>query len=244
MKRTERHHLKDNELAHLAAAARQTVEERKKQATIGLIAVVAVLVLAIGFMAWRSRGASRSSQLLAEAVVASEAQVGPPPAPGAPPAGLRFNTEKERYEASLAKFKALADQYPSSEAGIFARYREAAIQMALGNTTEAAAAYQQVVDRGGSSLYAQMARLGLADAQARSGQLDQAITTYKTLAEQKDGTLPVDGILMQLGRAYLDAGKQADAEQTFNRLVSEFPQSPFSGDARRELDTLKKTKTT
>ena len=53
--------------------------------------------------------------------------------------------------------------------------------------------------------------------------------------------LPVDGILMQLGRAYLDAGKQADAEQTFNRLVAEFPQSPFSGDARRELDGLKKT---
>ena len=61
--------------------------------------------------------------------------------------------------------------------------------------------------------------------------VDQAISTYKTLADQKDGTLPVDGILMQLGRAYLDAGKQADAEQTFNRLVSEFPQSPFSGDA-------------
>ena len=167
--------------------------------------------------------------------------MGPPPAPGAPPAGLRFSTEKERYEAALAKFKAVADQYPSSEAGIFARYREAAIHMALGNAKEAAAAYQQVVDRGGSSLYGQMARLGLADAQARSGQLDQAISTYKTLAEQKDGTLPVDGILMQLGRAYLDAGKQADAEQTFNRLVSEFPQSPFSGDARRELDDLKKT---
>ena len=46
---------------------------------------------------------------------------------------------------------------------------------------------------------------------------------------------------MQLGRAYLDAGKHADAEQTFNRLVSEFPQSPFTSDARRELDSLKKT---
>jgi TolA-binding protein len=241
MKRTERHHLKDNELAHLAAAARQTVEERKKQATIGLVAVVTLLVLVIGFLAWRSRGVSRSSQLLAEALVVTEAQVGPPPAPGAPPAGLRFSTEKERYEMALAKFKAVADQYPSSEAGIFARYREGAIHMALGNAKDAAAAYQQVVDRGGSSLYGQMARLGLADAQARNGLLDQAISTYKTLAEQKDGTLPVDGILMQLGRAYLDAGKQADAEQTFNRLVTEFPQSPFSGDARRELDGLEKT---
>jgi outer membrane protein assembly factor BamD (BamD/ComL family) len=53
--------------------------------------------------------------------------------------------------------------------------------------------------------------------------------------------VPVDGVLMRLGRVYLDAGKKSDAEQTFNRLVEEFPDSPFSGDARRELDQLKKT---
>jgi len=46
---------------------------------------------------------------------------------------------------------------------------------------------------------------------------------------------------MQLGKAQLDAGKPTDAQQTFNRIVEEFPDSPFSSDARRELDTLKKT---
>ena len=97
-------------------------------------------------------------------------------------------------------------------------------------------AYQQVIDRAGSSIYGQMARLGLAEAQTRSGQFDQAINTFKELSLRKDGTLPVDGILMQLGRAYLEAGKRADAQQTFTRLVDEFPESPFSGDARRELD--------
>jgi len=45
---------------------------------------------------------------------------------------------------------------------------------------------------------------------------------------------------MQLGRTYRDAGKRDDAQQTFNRLVEEYPQSPFAGDAKRELDSLKK----
>ena len=81
-----------------------------------------------------------------------------------------------------------------------------------------------------------MARLGLAEAQARAGQYDQAINTFKDLAQRKDGPLPVDGILMQLGRTYLDAGKRADAQQTFNRLVEEFPDSPFTRDAKRELE--------
>jgi outer membrane protein assembly factor BamD (BamD/ComL family) len=51
----------------------------------------------------------------------------------------------------------------------------------------------------------------------------------------------VDGILLQLGQTYRDAGKSADAQQAFDRLIKEFPDSPFAPDARRELDTLKKT---
>jgi outer membrane protein assembly factor BamD (BamD/ComL family) len=86
-----------------------------------------------------------------------------------------------------------------------------------------------------------MARLGLAEAQARAGQYDQAISAFKELTQLKDGPLPIDGILMRLGQAYLDAGKRADALQTFNRLVEEYPDSPFSADAKRELDNLKKT---
>jgi outer membrane protein assembly factor BamD (BamD/ComL family) len=53
--------------------------------------------------------------------------------------------------------------------------------------------------------------------------------------------MPVDAILMQLGRTYLEAGKRSDAQQTFNRIVEEFPDSAFSSDAKRELDNLKKT---
>ena len=77
--------------------------------------------------------------------------------------------------------------------------------------------------------------------QAQAGQYDQAINAFKELAQRKDGVLPIDGILMQLGRAYVGAGKPADAQQTFNRLVEEFPTSPYITDARRELDDLKKT---
>jgi hypothetical protein len=86
-----------------------------------------------------------------------------------------------------------------------------------------------------------MAKLGLAEAQARAGKFDQAIAAYKDLASNTSTTLPVDGILMQLGRTYLTAGKPMDAEQTFNRIVTEFPDSQFVVEARQELDTLKKT---
>ncbi len=239
MKRIERRHLKENELQALARQARDAFEERKRETTV-LIAVVAVVgAIAIGYIAWRERVQSRAHALLAEAVVVLEAPISPPPAPGQPAQGLRFATERERAQAALTKLKAAADAYPSTDAGLYARYQEGATYMALGNATQAAAAYQQVIDRDGNGIYGQMARLGLAEAQARSGQYDQAIKTYQELSQRKDGPLPVDGILMQLARTYRDAGKRTEAQQTFNRIVEEFPDSPYTSDARRELDTLK-----
>jgi predicted negative regulator of RcsB-dependent stress response len=241
MKRTERHHLKENELVQFANRARDTIDARQREIGVAAIAVILVSIAVIGYSAWQSRVEGRAGALLADAIIVSDARVGPPPAPGTPATGPSFPTDREKYESTAAKFKAVADQYPSSDSGLFARYREGATQMALGNSKEAAAAYQQVIDRAGNKLYGQMARLGLAEAQAREGQYESAINTYRGLADNKDGPLPIDGILMQLGRTYLEAGKATEAQQTFNRVVEEFPESPFSGDARRELDSLKKS---
>jgi predicted negative regulator of RcsB-dependent stress response len=241
MKRTERHHLKENELGRLARQARDTVGTRRRETTVAIAAVVIVAAAVLGYVAWNDRIDSRAEAMLAEAITTTETRVGAPVAPGTPGAGPSFATERARSEAALARFKAAADAYPDTDAGIFARYRQAATELELGNAAQAATTYQQVIDRAGDRIYGQMARLGVAEAQTRSGKYDDAINTFKELAQLKDGPLPVDGILMQLGRAYRDAGKKADAQQTFNRIVEEYPESAFSADAKKELDNLKKT---
>jgi TolA-binding protein len=238
MKRAERHHLKENELQTFARDVREQFEGRQREAMLGLAAAGVVVILAIAFFAWREHVQTQAATLLAGAVAVKDARIGPP---GTAEQGLRFNNERERAQAALTKFKVAADAYPSTDAGLYARLEEAATYMTLGNPAQAAASYQQVIDKGGNSIYSQSARLGLAGAHAAQGQYDQAINAFKELAQRKDGPLPVDGILMQLGRTYLDAGKRADAQQIFNRLVEEFPDSPFTADARRELEQLKRT---
>ena len=244
MKTQERRHLKDNELRNLALQARHTVSERRTETTTLIAVIVVVGALGLGYYGWRDRVQGKAHGLLAEAMAVQDARVGPPPAPGTPSAGLYFPTERERSQAALTKFKIAADAYPSTDAGVYARYQEGALSLALGSTPGAIAAYQQVIKESGDNFYGQMARLGLAEAQARGGQYDPAINTFKEMAQRKDGPLPVDAILMQLGRTYLDAGKRADAQQTFNRIVEEYPESPFTGDARKEIETLKKGSTT
>src|SRR3954465_11954670 len=255
MKRTERQHLKENELQAFARQAREQIESRRRETTAIIAIALVVGAAALGVFAWGERvqskatrlladarrGRARAPRLLAEAMAVQAARVGPPPAPGSPSAGLYFPTERERAQAALTKFKIAADAYPSTEAGMFARYQQGTLSMSLGTPPGAIEAYQQVIAKNGDGFYGQMARLGLAEAQARSGQYDKAINTFKELAQRKDGPLPVDGILMQLGRTYLEAGKRSDAQQTFNRLVDEYPESPFSSDAKKEIESLKKS---
>jgi tetratricopeptide (TPR) repeat protein len=238
MKRTERRHLKQNELQRFALQAHRVVEDRQREVSVAIIAVLVIAAIGGGYAIWRGRVQSRAHALLAEALAVQEAKIN---VLGSPSAAGGYPNERARLQAAVAKFKAAADAYPSTDTCIFARYREAATQAELGNSAAAVPGYEEVIRRSGDDIYGQMARLGLAEVHARSGQFDQAINIFKELAQRKDGPLPVDGILMQLGRTYREAGKRADAQQTFNRLVQEYPESPFMSDAKRELDSLNKT---
>ncbi len=240
MKSTERHHLKDNELAQLTAGAGTLVAAQRGPILAILVAVVVVLAGFGGYSAWKGRNESRAATQLASALTVEEARVGPPAAFGTQaPTGPSFVSEREKSQAVLTKYKEVADAFPNSDAGIYARYREATTYMKLGVPKSAAESFQQVISTGGTSLYAQMAKLGLAEAQAQSGEYEPAIATFRDLAQRKDGQLPVDGLLMRLGRTQVDAGKSTEAEQTFNKLVTEFPESQFAADAKKELEQLK-----
>jgi hypothetical protein len=139
----------------------------------------------------------------------------------------------------VPKLKAAAEAYPNTTAGITARYHLAGAYSTLGRHQEAVQAYDDVIARHGNGLYGRMARLGKADEQARTGQYDAAIAAFRALSESKDGDLPVDAILMQLGRTYAAAGKKDEAQKTFTKIVDEHPESPYSQEARRQLDLLK-----
>src|SRR5215510_7364005 len=156
MKRTERRHLKQNDLGALTRQVQDTLEEHRNEATWIIAVLVVIGVAAFGFWAWNQRVESGVHALLADALIVQEARIGPPAA-ATGGTGLTFPTERERAQAVVTKFKAAADAYPKTESGLFARYQEAATQMSLGNTAEAAKAYQQVNDAGGDKLYGQMA---------------------------------------------------------------------------------------
>jgi len=239
MKRTERHHLKENEFAEWLLGAKHWYEANSK--TVGYIGIAAALALAavMGTMAYRQMNQGKASSALAAALAVAEAPVLPPAPPeaGKPPVQRpgTYPTDRARLDAALPKLLAVAEAYPDSDAGLMARYRAAAALVAVGRTQEGAARYKEVVDKG-KGAYQVMARLGIAEAQLMAGQFDQAIASFKEVEALKSDDVPVDGVLMQLARAYQLAGKSEDAKKVFKRVVDEFPQSPYAAAARREVE--------
>ena len=246
MKSTERHKLKQNEFERTVAQARDAMAAKQKEITTAIVAVVAVLVISGGFVAYRSTRNNNATTLLAGALAVAEAPViaPPPPAPGsAPPiqAPGTYRTEQDRSQAALPRLQEAADAYPNTEAGITARFRLAATLAELGRHAEAEQRYQEVVQKTGSrDIYHYAAKMGVGEARLAQGKAADAVTTFQEIASDSNSQLPVDGVLMQLGRAAVVAGKTDDATRAFNRVVEEFPQSLYVTEAKEKLATIKK----
>jgi TolA-binding protein len=245
MKATERHKLKENEFAKSVEKAKDLVQQRQSQISKIAVALIVLLLAVAGYSWWRSDRDNRANQALASALAVYGMPVVPvpPPAPGSPPPVPQpgtFQTEQERLDASLPKFLEAANAFPNSTAGIAARFHAAAILAAQGKPGDAEQRYKEVVDKAGSTIYARTARLGMAESQVAQGKFDSAIAIYSDLSRDPNSTLPLDSVLMHLGRAYARAGKKEEAIRSFTRVVDEFPQSAYAADARKEMEETRK----
>ncbi|MDA1092686.1 MAG: tetratricopeptide repeat protein [Acidobacteria bacterium] len=255
MRRSERHHLKENAFAVFIGGLRQQLQDVGPTLGVGVAIGVVGLVLYGGYSWWSERAASQAGLLLATALVVADAPV-VPPAPPTPPAGEDAGAEAApeapfvqpagtypsvaaKMTEAVPKLLEAAEAYPNTSAGVTARYRAATGLAALGRHNESADQYLQVIERDGAGVYTRMATLGLADVELARGGYDAAITLLEesTSAEAAE-LLPIDGVLMRLGQAYELAGRTDEARATFQRVLEEFPQSVYAANAERELESL------
>ena len=251
MRREERHHLKENLLARIVRQVQEAARGNGR-AVIGTVVVVLLGLLgAAGYVVWQEQQNDRAGDLLAGAMAALNSAVIPPPSDGADATAAgasdepweqpenSFPSEKAKLEAVVPRLLVVADTYPRLPSGITARYEAAAALMTLGRHEEAKEDYQRVIDADSEGIHGRMARLGLAEAHIVTGDHAGAIALLERETGAVDSPVPVDAVLMRLGRSYRLAGQDADALAAFTRVVEEFPFSLYLSEARRKVDTLR-----
>lgn len=236
MKSSERHHLKENELTHALADARDRFQENRRTVALGAGVLILVLLGGLGYWAWKTRSETVAQTMLADALRIVQTPIAEA-TPGSKPAEGSYPTTAARAEAAVAKFTEVFNAYPSTDSGIAARYYTAAALAMLGRHGEAATRYQEVIDRAGtSSFYGRMAQLGVVEANSQAKQYDQAISAAQALVNNtSDEAMPKDALLMELGRVQAAAGKKAEAKQTLDKVIADYPDSPYVEEAKKLL---------
>lgn len=235
MKRTERHHLKQDELVQtLGTATDWLVDNQRIVVNVALVVVGAGLLLG-GLYVYRGRQADAARALLGQALEQFHGAVGNAPADGA--STPRFANEEQRYRAALEPLQRIADEFSGYESGRQARYYEGLCQVGLGDF-EAAEKSLQVLRAGSHDLLYYLASKALAGVKVERGDYTGAADILRSLVEDEADPLPKDYLLFELARAEERGGNLEEAQRYYDLVVAEHPDSQLRGDAMTRSEAL------
>jgi tetratricopeptide (TPR) repeat protein len=228
MARLKRKELKRNELAETFGRTVDYVSHHRRGATEAVAAVIAVLVLAAGFFLFRTWRAHQAGRELSAALEILDSPLASDAAAATAP---RTFPSAEARETEAAKHLREAAKKGSTEAG------RAAKTILAARTDKPATAAETLarVAREGHAEVAAMAEVDAARLLAAEGKTTEAIDRLKRAIESPESTTPKDVLLFTLAETYEKAGSSADARATYQRLVNDYPNSPYRSEAQGKI---------
>ena len=180
----------------------------------GLAAVV-VLGLVIWIIYSKVGGSSAEAQTaLGKAIETSQAPVSATP-PMAGSTQKTFTTQKERAEAAISEFQAVADKFGGS-VGEKAKYFVAVNRL----TVDRGAGISELEAlSSGSGEVGSLSKFALAQTRAEDGKADDAIKLYQELANVADPVVAKESIQWELAKLLEKQGKKKEAVDTLFGLV-------------------------
>lgn len=119
-----------------------------------------------------------------------------------------------------------------------ALYRLANEARRNGEGATAIARYRELQRRFPASAEAALSRVSLGGLLLEGGQMSQALTQFERYLKGGSTRLAAEALYGR-GRALGALGRQDEEAKNWRRLLSSYPDSPYSGEARRRLDALR-----
>ncbi len=225
-RRITRKQLKRNELVETMGRTVDYVSHHRRGVTEGLVAAAVVAVLIGGFLLLRGYRENQAGRELSAALAALDTPIaGQPASLGA---AKTFATAEARDKEADGHLRKAAD-HPGTSAG-----RAAALILAAREKAPNAETFARTA-REAEAEVAASAELGAARLLAAQGKKTEAIDRLKRAIESSASAAPKDALLFALGQVYEDSGSASDARATFQRLITDYPNSPYRNDARQKI---------
>jgi predicted negative regulator of RcsB-dependent stress response len=218
---------KDDEFVSSAELIFQWIADNLRPLLAGVAAVCVLALVWWGATKWLSARANDASLLLNHAVTTFE---GESVTGAAVPGG--------DVEAAEAAFQQVVDSYGRTDQGDMARLYLARIALGRGQVDEARLTFVELAQRHSDDLIGRLATLDLIDLRLASGQGAEVATELEAMVVGDTPALPRDVALFKLGEIFASQGEPDRARTYFERLVEEFPESPYLANARQQLSEL------
>lgn len=179
---------------------------------IGALAVLVILIML--FIKWSSRSNETAQTALGKAIEISQAQISEIGTP-AGSTQKSYKTEKERSEAAIAEFQAVADKFGGA-VGEKARYFIAVNHLTVDRPT---GIQELESSASGSSDTAKLAKFALAQTRVDDSRLDDAGAIYQELAAMSDPIVAKDTINFELAKIYEKQGKKQEAVDIYYNIA-------------------------
>ncbi len=232
---------KDIKRDELANAMEKGVEYAESHARTLLIAVgtlVAVAVIAALWFTYRGHRSENANEALAQAIKVYQAPIDPTAARPDDPDSPTFADEAARMAKAKTLFQTVFDDYGSTSAGSVGAVYLGQIAMAENQPDRARELWKGFVDKHGDHLLAGEVRVNLFRLDRSSGKAEEVAKDLTAMLDQAEPPLPQDVVLGELAETQVELGKTQEAVQSYQRIVDEFPQSPYAQDARQKITEL------
>lgn len=234
MDRQHRRELKhDKFVDEIGALSTRAKENQRILYALGA-AAVAVAIIAYGFFFFRSNRERKAQDLLASAMETMES---PLVVANQPNPQARFKTDPERTAAAEKQFKELKSKYSGTDAADVADLYLARIDAARGDVAGALKLLQDFVRQNPGNVLVGAARYSLFQMRIEAGEAPNVANelTAELAKKEDDRILPGDSLLVLLAHSYEVQGNEAKSRETYKRIVTEFPDSPFALEAQRRI---------
>ena len=203
-----------------------------------LIVVLVILAAALGYGGWRfyiDRQTVEASAAFDAGMKAYQGRIAAVPDPAEPNEPF-YPDEPARAQGALQKFIKVADKYPSTNPGKLARYYAAICLEDLERQNQALEELKKISNSSDKELAA-MAQYQTAIIYARTGKTDDAVKTFRAVADRQSALVPRPLVLLELA-GLLRNSNPKEAASLYQQIKKEFPDSAVADQADRGLDAL------
>ena len=234
MDRQHRRDLKHDKFVDEIGTLSGKARENQRFLLMITVGVVALALIGYGIYFYRSSREQQAQEALGKAIETIESPLVPPAgAQQQPNPGAKYKTDAERQAAALTQFKEVDAKFSGSAAADVAGLYLARLEANKGDTASARKRLQHFVDEHPKHMLVGGARYSLYQLRIDGGEGSQVAQELQAQIGKPDAPLPSDTMLVLLAHAYEAQGNADKSKETYRRISTEFPDSPYAIEAQR-----------